>query len=98
MKIIFQKDKDVVENAVSDADLLEAASLRKRNEIMDEIVEKSKKHKKGKKSLTLLELHEKKLKKKKKVRKMTDVLIELAISLSFVGWNIINNSKTGNIE
>jgi hypothetical protein len=65
---ILQKNTDVAEADVTDADIFEAASIQRRNEIMDQIVEKSKKHKKGKKSLSLLELHQKKLKKKKKVR------------------------------
>ena len=66
--LILQSDRDVAEDIIAGANFFEAASIQKRNEMMDEMVEKSKKHKKGKKSLSLLELHRKKLKKEKKVR------------------------------
>ena len=66
--LILQKNTDVAEDNETNADLFEAASIQRRNEIMDAVVEKSKKHKKGRKSLSLLELHQKKLKKKKVTR------------------------------
>lgn len=50
---------------VSESNFFETSAIDKRNQVMDEMVKRSKKHKKEKK--TLLELHQDKLTKKKKV-------------------------------